>query len=301
MIWIKTMSASILPFKQVSQPLETKVPRVPAMQRTKGTGRVGFKAAQHEGLPPTLQELYQEGAAKIRLPKVYDDMAEAALINTSGGVTGGDVLNWHVNLQTGAKAVLTTQACEKIYKSSEGTAQITNTLNVKDDAELHWLPQETILFNEASLSRTLQVDLAPSARFLAVEAVILGRQAMGETVERAYFKDTWRVRKAGKLIHADDVLLNGGLGTRAKNTAVLNGARAFASILYIGPDEEDLLKARAQNLQKLQDPKQVVLSAFRGKLVGRVMAQDGYTLRQTLIPLLQSLRLGRELPKLWNL
>lgn len=124
---------------------------------------------------------------------------------------------------------------------------------------------------------------------------------MGETVERAYFKDTWRVRKAGKLIHADDVLLNGGLGTRAKNTAVLNGARAFASILYIGPDEEDLLKARAQNLQKLQDPKQVVLSAFRGKLVGRVMAQDGYTLRQTLIPLLQSLRLGRELPKLWNL
>ena len=300
-IWIKIMSASTLPFERLHFEAERGMAVPQTMQRTKGMGRISFKLGAHSSASSVLDELYQEGAAKIRLPNVYGDMAEAALINTSGGVTGGDELSWNVHLHPHTKAVLTTQACEKIYKSSAEAAQISNRLQVDDNAELHWLPQETILFNRASLSRRLEVDLALSARLLAVEAVILGRHAMGEAVQWGHFKDTWRVRKAGKLVHADDVLLSGSVAQKTRRAAVLNGAGAFASVLYVGPEDEELLKAMSKALQRQQDSGVTAISAIRGKLVARVLAPDGFALRKALIPLLQGLREGRDLPKLWNL
>ncbi|WP_068000847.1 urease accessory protein UreD [Pseudovibrio axinellae] len=271
------------------------------MQRAFGVGRVSFKAPPSPNAPPALDELYQEGAAKIRLPKVYSDMAEAALINTSGGLTGGDIMNWRVDLHANTKAVISTQACEKIYRASEDTARVTNDLVVGENAELHWLPQETILFNEASLTRKLHVELAPSARFVGVEAIILGRQAMGEQVESAFFKDSWRVHRGGKLLHADELSLSGSVAELSRNAAVLNGARAFASLLFVAPEDQEVLNARARTLQCEQDRAVTALSAFNGKLVGRVAAADGFALRQALIPLLSGLREGYSLPKLWNL
>ena len=37
-----------------------------------------------------LKELYQSGCAKLMLPKTYGKMTEAVLLNTAGGITGGD-------------------------------------------------------------------------------------------------------------------------------------------------------------------------------------------------------------------
>lgn len=71
-----------------------------------------------------IAELYQEGAAKIRLPAVPDDPLEAILINTAGGLTGGDRIAWSIDVGAGASAMVTTQACEKVYRAGSGRAEV---------------------------------------------------------------------------------------------------------------------------------------------------------------------------------
>ncbi len=138
-----------------------------APQRARGEGRLVAKA---EGGRTRIAELYQEGCAKIRLPKTFDASMEAVLINSSGGVTGGDRLSWEFRAGKGTKLTLTTQACEKVYKAAAGTAEIATRISVAAGAHVDWLPQETILFDRSALSRSLEVDLAADASFLAVEA-----------------------------------------------------------------------------------------------------------------------------------
>ncbi|MEH0070784.1 urease accessory protein UreD [Pannonibacter sp. Pt2-lr] len=168
----------------------------PVMQRARGTARVSF--AQRDG-KTCLDGLYQSGSAKIRLPKVYDGLPLAVLLNTSGGITGGDRLNYTGHLAAGTRAILTSQTAERAYRSSGGTGEVLNSLSAEDGAHLEWLPQELILFEASALSRKMDVRLEGSARFTGLEMVVLGRKAMGESVKTLSFRDQWRIWRNGRL------------------------------------------------------------------------------------------------------
>ena len=257
------------------------------MQRAHGVGRIEASA---EGL----RSLHQAGSAKIRFSRNDEGVREAVLINTAGGLTGGDRFNWGIALQPGAKLRTVTQACEKIYRSSGQSAETEIVLNLGRDAVLEWLPQETILFEGARLQRRFEIDLEPGARLLAAEAVILGRYAMGEHDVEVNLRDRWRVRRAGKLIFADDVRL-AGRTERRKGAALLAGARAFASVLLVAEDAE----ARADQLRPLLGDAGGV-SAFDGKLFCRLLDTDGAGLRRRLTAVIGRLRDGRATPRLWT-
>jgi urease accessory protein len=243
-----------------------------------------------------IEQLYQEGCAKIRLPDTFSDEMEAILINSSGGLTGGDQLEWHAVAGANTRLVVTTQACEKIYKASSGTADVAARVTVGPGAKLHWLPQETILFDRASLTRRLDADIDATGEFIAVEAVLLGRQAMGEAMEQGLFRDRWRIRHGGRLVHAEDLRLDGDVSKLTAKASVLGGQVAFATLLYIGALAESLVdKLRAV----IGDAGGV--SEWQGKLVVRVAAGDGFRLRKILFPVISLLRNGAPVPKVWNL
>jgi urease accessory protein len=270
-----------------------------APQRAWGKGRLVAKAALGQS---RIAELYQEGCAKIRLPKTFDASMEAVLINSSGGLTGGDRMVWEVAAGAGTDVTVTTQACEKIYKASADTVAVATRIEIAAGARVDWLPQETILFDHASLSRSLDVELAADATFLAVEAVLLGRKAMGEVVHAGLFRDRWRVRVEGKLLHADNLALSGEIASLGQRRAVLDGASAFATLLYVGPDCEPLLP----RLRSLLDGEAGAgISHFqvdgRDKLVARFVAPDGFALRKILIPIISHLRKQKTVPKVWVL
>lgn len=263
-------------------------------QRTSGRGQVTAKLVDGR---TRLDEFYQDGAAKIRIPESFDGRMEAVLINTSGGLTGGDRLQWGMEAGAGTSLTVTTQACEKIYKSDSGPALIESELRVGEGARLDWLPQETILFDDASLNRRLDVDLDETAEFLAIEAVLLGRKAMGEAVRYGQFRDRWRVRRSGTLIHAEDVRMTGDIENLVSQTAVLGGDVAFATLLYCGTKTEALLPKVRAALGEMA----AGASEWNGKLVARIVAPDGYALRKSLIPALRVLRDDENLPKVWHL
>jgi urease accessory protein len=129
------------------------------------------------------------------------------LINTAGGLTGGDRLQLSVDVGTMAAATITTQACEKFYRARDGHAEVSCGLSVGAGGRLAWLPQETIVFERAAFSRRLDADLGDGAEALVVEATVFGRRAMGEAVGHAVFRDRWRIRHNGRLTHAQDLAI----------------------------------------------------------------------------------------------
>ena len=264
----------------------------PRLQRAEGEGRIRVDALRGAA---RLHRLYQDGCAKIRLPRDADARGlEAVLINTAGGLTGGDRLSWRAETDAGAHLTITTQACERIYRSSGGPAQVSVQLTAGPGAELHWLPQETLLFDQGSLSRTFEADLAGDARLLAVEAVVLGRTAMGEQVRNGCLRDRWRVRREGRLVFADDVRMEGEVARITAAAPLLAGGCAFASLLLVADDAEQRLAAVRAALGPAGGA-----SAFDGKLFARIVAQDGRALRRALVPALEALR-GAALPRVWR-
>ncbi|MGB8819473.1 MAG: urease accessory protein UreD [Rhizobiaceae bacterium] len=262
------------------------------MQRAYGRGECVVKLRDGK---TALDRLWQEGCSKLRLPR-HDHGFEVVMINSSGGLTGGDDLKWAFCAADRTAMTVTTQACEKVYASSGGAASVSTSLSVGAGARLNWLPQETILFNQSALSRNLNADLAVDAELLLCEPMLLGREAMNETVVSGLFEDRWRIRMDGRLIHAEQFRLGPDVAAQAARTAVLNGARAFASVLLIGADGEALL----DNTRAIIGD-QGGVSFWNGKFLARLIAKDGYELRQRLIPLLSLLNKRAALPKCWTL
>ncbi len=266
-----------------------------ASQRVDGSGVLGIRRRDGRA---RIASLYQEGAAKIRMPRVAGDPLEAILINMAGGLTGGDRLRWEVELGEGASALVTTQACERIYRSAGGEARVATRLKLAKGTHLAWLPQETILFDRSALSRTLDVEMDVGAEALLVEATMLGRRAMGETVAEAAFRDRWRVRLGGRLVHAEEFRLGPDIAAELPARPVTDGALAVATVLMIsGPAERHLDAVRAIvgdeggcSFWRVGDA---------GKLLARLHAPDSYALRKRLVPLLALLNGKAGLPKVW--
>jgi urease accessory protein len=265
------------------------------LPRTEGSIRLGFG---RRGRQTTLETLHQAGAARVRFPRPVDaGPPEAVLLNTAGGLTGGDRIEVSVTLAAGASATVTTAAAEKIYRAREDEAAIRVKLALGGGAYLAWLPQPTILFDRARLDRSTEVELAGDARFLGVETLIFGRTAMGEDVRSGGCRDRWRVCRDGALVFADTFRADGAIAEILDHKATLAGARASAMLLYVAPDAA----ARLDEMRALlQESKSVAgASAWNGLMTVRALARDGRTLQRAIGPLAEAL-IGRPLPRVWQ-
>ncbi|MGL4490141.1 MAG: urease accessory protein UreD, partial [Rhizobiaceae bacterium] len=174
--------------------------------------------------------------------------------------------------------------------------EVQTHLSMEQGSRLNWLPQETILFDRSALARTLNVELAADAQLLLCEPVLLGREAMDETVRHALFKDQWRIHRDGRVIHADQMAFGPDFAAQTNKASILNGARAFASVLLAAPDVEMHIASAREIIGTSGG-----LSYWNGKLLARLVAQDGYALRQRLMPLLSLLNKRAALPKCWSI
>jgi urease accessory protein len=124
---------------------------------------------------------------------------------------------------------------------------------------------------------------------LAAEMIIFGRLAMGEAAISGAFRDSWRLRRDGRLIFADETRLEGNMGALLGRPALGAGARAVALILYATPGAEGPLDALVE----------AGASSFNGILVARCLARSPERLRAAMIAALAVLR-GGLLPRVWQ-
>jgi urease accessory protein len=246
-----------------------------------------------------LSDLFQEGCLKVRLPRPdTDGDIDAIIINTAGGLTGGDMLSVEIMLDEDARATVTTPGCERVYRSSGGEAVVRQRLRVGRGGRLDWIPQETILFDHARLIRELDVQLETDAEITLAEAILFGRTAMGETVKGGFLSDFWRISRDGRLLFADVVRMSERLDQCMASPAVLDGHIAMASVVHVGKALEfkrDALRADFSEIERSV----AGVSVIGDVLVARILAPSGRALRDVLIRALSCLRGRRPLPRNW--
>ena len=260
----------------------------------RATGRIDFAVKLHAGVTRR-SRIFEDGPLRVRLPGAPAREAEAVIVNTAGGIAGGDRLDVAVKADEGASLVVTSAAAEKVYRALGPPARIGVTLTVGPGASLAWMPQETILFDRARLARNIDVTLAGDGRLLLAEAVVFGRTATGERIADGRFTDRWRIRRDGRLIYAETVRLDGAIAEQLAKPAVTAGGVAIATVLVAPGDEATVATVRGCG----QDCRgELGASAWNGIALVRLCAADGATLRHDLALILQTLR-GKALPRLW--
>lgn len=267
-----------------------------AAVRSRGEIRMGFQSVDGR---TTISTGYQSGCLRFRIPRTAShDATVAVLLNTSGGLTGGDRLGQQIAWGSGARASVTSQAAEKVYRALDEAAVIDTQLAIEAGADAEWMPQETILFDRARLRRDMQVRLADTSSFLGIEAVVLGRTAMDETMRSGSLVDRWQIWRDGKLIYADALRIEGAIDEQMQRSAIGAGARAMAVIIHVSSRAASLLNDVREALGGAIGL--AAASCWNGMLVTRFLARNGAILRHDMLRALAVLRGGLVMPRVWS-
>lgn len=303
---VPELGASLFHLKDYAKPfgspeLRADSPSDVDLQRADGCGRI-VSTGSPSGT--RIEDIFEQSPIRILFPRDgAGAIKEAVLINTAGGVAGGDRLECSVMALPGASLAVTSQAAEKVYRALRETATIVTRLKTRESARLAWLPQETIVFNRARLHRTTEIELVAGAELLALESLVLGRAAHGEVVVGGQITDNWRVKINGRLIWADTFRINDEIYPHLRRRALLSNCSAIATMIYFGRSPE-------KRLEFLRDiiPSPGCLSAatlVSGLIVVRFAANESSALKLALRSLLQ--QFGHELsfgpfqiPKMWS-
>ncbi|OJY01175.1 MAG: hypothetical protein BGP04_21945 [Rhizobiales bacterium 62-17] len=262
-------------------------------------GRIDLSVQNRNGTTRR-ERVREEGAFRIRFPRERLNRLDGILVNVAGGVTGGDHYQVEVMAGAGTRTALSTVAAEKIYRSAADIARIDVSLRLDEDAQLFWLPQETIIFDRARLARRIDVEMAATARLTFCEATYLGRTAMGESVREIDWREAWTLRRGGRRIFAERLRLHGDATQALSSKATGADLRAMATLIHVAPDAEDLCEPLRERLAGHSiDRCEAAVSSFDGMLIVRMIARHGHDLRPCLVDCL-SVFPGADLPRAWQ-
>jgi urease accessory protein len=271
------------------------------LERASGAGHIVLAG---EGTGTRIVDIYQKFPIGLAFPKVVGHACkEVVIINSSGGVAGGDHLEVEVTALNHASVSVTTQAAEKIYRALDRPARISTKLKAFETAKLAWLPQETIIFNGARIARQTEIDICSGAEIIALEWLVLGRIESGEEILSGYVNDSWRIRLDGRLVWADGFLVADEMFAHLHRRALLSRWKAIGTLIYFGP----CLDVRLGILREIAASLDCRCAAtiVGAIIVVRVAAEASADLKRGLRNLLDrfSLELGRGpfgVPKMWS-
>lgn len=288
--------------RTITGPEHFATARPVSQPRARGRAEI---VVRHRAGRSELADLHQSGSMRVLFPRPAVPPT-AMLLNTAGGLTGGDGFEVGARAGAGARLTVTTQAAERAYRATPGTtARVENRLEIAADARIDWLPQETILFDGCALHRRLRVELVSGATALIVEPVVFGRAAHGERLTAAELHDRIDIARNGRIVFADAIHLTGDIAAQMANPARghmggCGAAGAMATMILAAPGADaQLAPLRRLIAQDLGSCAGASLLA-PDMLVLRALADDSFALRRLLLPVLDHLT-GRALPICWRL
>jgi urease accessory protein len=268
-----------------------------------GVARIGFAARDSH---TRLATLYQQAPLRVLFPRApAGDPPHAVLVTTSGGLVGGDRLEVEIETGRDARALVTTQAAEKVYRSTGAAAQVTVALRAGPGSWLEWCPQETILFDRARLRRHTTLQLGPDARLLAGDILVFGRRAHGERLRAGSLRDVWQVRCGDRLVWADALRLEGDIGAQLAAPFGFAGAAAYASLVYASADAAAWRDPLRELVSGGDAGQRAGVTCLPGLLLARWLDKDAARLRACFTRAWTGLRhaaagLPAKAPVAWN-
>ena len=271
------------------------------LQRAKGVCRIAVAGSKDGN---EIIDVFQQSPLRVIFPRIDGGAAkEAVLINTGGGIAGGDRLECGVTAMAGASIAVTSQTAERVYRALDQPARILTKLRVDEGAKLAWFPHETMVFNWARFHRLTEVEISSGSELIALEWLVFGRTASGEQMVGGEIHDSWRVKKEGRLIWGDTFRISEEVFPHLNRKALLNNCKAIATLIYFGPElakRLDLLREFSLSLDC-----RCAVTSVADLIIVRLAAEESWNLKLALRALPQ--QLGPEfgdgpfrVPRMWS-
>ena len=267
-----------------------------ALGFTNDGGTTRLTRREHFGPLLVQKPLYPEGT----------QCCHAIIVHPPGGIVGGDRLLIEASAAENTHALLSTPGAAKWYRANGRVSQQRVHLQCDAGAVIEWLPQETILFDQAHVVLDTQVKLHSTARFIGCEILCFGRTASGERFTRGQVQQRYSVQVDGKPLWLEQGTLRAD-GAAMSSPIGLVGHTVCASLLCVGvPARRDLIDEVRATITPLAEPAaQVGVTQMKSLMMIRYLGDASETARQVMLAAWRVLRpamLGRASTELriWN-
>jgi urease accessory protein len=255
-------------------------------------GRSALTRNRHRGPLAVQRAFYPESS----------DLAHVYLLHPPGGIVAGDQLTVRVGVAPAARALITTPAATKFYRSEGRVAQQTQLLRVSEAASLEWLPQETIVFGSAQVSTKTVVELESGACFCGWDIVCLGRAASGDHFGSGRLRQAFEIWQGDRPLWIERADFDANQPVRTARWG-LGGHRVFGTFVCTGQNAAAVAAARAA--VDTDDSRELfAVSQMRSAIVCRYLGSSTERARAVFAQAWAALRpaiLGRPAspPRIW--
>ncbi len=194
----------------------------------KSEGRTRLVRREHEGPLVVQKPLYPEG----------NGVCQCIVVHPPGGIVGGDRIELNADVGAGAHAQLTTPGATRWYRTGSNPSAQHIAFHVAEGAMLEWLPQGTIVFDDAHATSDLRVELAGNASYIGWDVVCLGRTASSERFTHGRWRQRCDIVRDGALIWSERAVLDGN-SPWLVSPAGLNGAPVFGTFVAMSSSFDD--------------------------------------------------------------
>lgn len=166
----------------------------------------------------------------LRLDRKNSHCAYLYLMNTSPGLLAGDELKLELTLTEDTNLYLTDQAATKVHPMPrlDTIAKVSSKIRLEANASLELIPEPLILYQDAALEQTTQIELHDTATLFLSEIILPGRLARGECYQfRDYFNHLQVSSLEGEIYCRDAMRLVGKLNP-------FKASKLFASMPVMG-------------------------------------------------------------------
>ena len=255
-------------------------------------GRSALTRNRHRGPLAVQRAFYPESS----------DLAHVYLLHPPGGIVAGDQLTVRVDVAPAARALITTPAATKFYRSEGRVARQTQLLRVSEAASLEWLPQETIVFGSAQVSTKTRVELELGASFCGWDIVCLGRAASGDHFGSGRLQQAFEIWQGDRPLWIERADFDANQPVRYARWG-LGGQRVFGTFVCTGQNAAAVAAARAA--VDTDDSRELfAVSQMRAAIVCRYLGSSTERARAVFAQAWAALRpavLGRPAspPRIW--
>ncbi len=273
-------------------------------------GQSGWRARlsmefERRGSRTVLTDLKHVGPLLVQRPfyPQRDGACHVYVLHPPGGLVGGDRLYITATVGPAGRALLTTPAAGKLYRSSGAEAEQVQKFNVAAGGCLEWLPQETIVYSGARAALRTEVHLAGDAVYIGWDIVCLGRPAAEDLFRAGEYRGALDIWREGRrlLVERGRYLGGGEILDAPWGLAGFPVMATFAATCAV----PGLVEAAREAAGPSGPDDLVGFTQLEGVLVGRYLGQHAQTARRRLTNAWQAVRealLGQRaaLPRIWS-
>lgn len=222
----------------------------------------------------SLPVLDSDGPLALRRTRSAGCAARVMVVGAMSGPLGGDRFSLTASVAEGARLhVGSAAATLALPGQAKVEARYDVRLDVADEAELRWLPEQLISARGSDLRVTTRAELAAGARLVLREEQVLGRA--GEEPGRLSSRLT--VRIAGRVVLDQELSYGPGAPGGWDGPAVLAGHRAVGQLVVVRPEF-----ARQPPEAQVLDERAALMPLAGPAVLVSAVAPDALRLRRVL-------------------